>query len=93
LAASSTQQVQLGYTVLCRDNLPLFLLTAWYPGNMGQANYSAAKMGLIGFTKTLAVEGAKYGIKATVIAPVSFTIVEAQTLALEDSYYSSLPPQ
>ena len=28
-------------------------------GNVGQANYSAAKMGLIAFTKTLAVEGAK----------------------------------
>lgn len=40
-------------------------------GNFGQANYSAAKMGLIGFTKTLAREGAKYNIKATAIAPVS----------------------
>jgi multifunctional beta-oxidation protein len=39
-------------------------------GNFGQANYSAAKMGLVAFTKTLSVEGAKYGIKATVIAPV-----------------------
>ncbi|KAH9014309.1 peroxisomal hydratase-dehydrogenase-epimerase [Lactarius pseudohatsudake] len=33
-------------------------------GNFGQANYSAAKMGLVGFTKTLAREGAKYNIKA-----------------------------
>jgi len=39
-------------------------------GNFGQANYSAAKMGLVAFTKTLAREGAKYGIKSTVIAPV-----------------------
>jgi NAD(P)-dependent dehydrogenase (short-subunit alcohol dehydrogenase family) len=39
-------------------------------GNFGQANYSAAKMGLIGFTKTLAREGAKYNIKSTTIAPV-----------------------
>lgn len=39
-------------------------------GNFGQANYSAAKMGLVAFTKTVAIEGAKYGIKATVIAPV-----------------------
>lgn len=39
-------------------------------GNMGQANYSAAKMGLIGFTKTLAHEGAKYNIKSSAIAPV-----------------------
>lgn len=47
---------------------------------MGQSNYSAAKMGLVGFTKTLALEGAKYGIKATVIAPVSFTVSRALCL-------------
>ena len=41
-------------------------------GNFGQANYSAAKMGLIGFTKALAREGAKYNINAIAIAPVSF---------------------
>jgi multifunctional beta-oxidation protein len=40
-------------------------------GNFGQANYSAAKMGLIAYTKTLAREGAKYGIKATAIAPMA----------------------
>jgi len=40
-------------------------------GNFGQANYSAAKMGLVTFTKTLAVEGAKYNIKSTVIAPMA----------------------
>ncbi|KAE9407743.1 peroxisomal hydratase-dehydrogenase-epimerase [Gymnopus androsaceus JB14] len=40
-------------------------------GNFGQANYSAAKMGLVGFTKTLAFEGAKYNIKAVVIAPIA----------------------
>jgi len=40
-------------------------------GNFGQSNYSAAKMGLVGFTKTLAREGAKYNIKATAIAPIA----------------------
>lgn len=39
-------------------------------GNFGQTNYSAAKMGLVGFTKTLAREGEKYNIRAAVIAPV-----------------------
>lgn len=47
------------------------ILTHLSTGNFGQTNYSAAKMGLIGFTKTLAREGAKYDIRATVIAPVS----------------------
>jgi NAD(P)-dependent dehydrogenase (short-subunit alcohol dehydrogenase family) len=42
-------------------------------GNFGQANYGAAKMGLIGFTRVLAVEGAKYGITANAIAPLALT--------------------
>jgi len=42
-------------------------------GNFGQANYAAAKAGLIGFTRTLAVEGASKGIKANAIAPMAYT--------------------
>jgi acetoacetyl-CoA reductase len=38
-------------------------------GQMGQANYSAAKAGMLGFTKALAQEGARKGITANVIAP------------------------
>ena len=37
-------------------------------GNFGQANYGAAKMGIVGLTNILAIEGAKYNIKANVIA-------------------------
>jgi NAD(P)-dependent dehydrogenase (short-subunit alcohol dehydrogenase family) len=42
-------------------------------GNFGQANYGAAKMGLVGFTRVLAQEGAKYNIKANAVAPVAGT--------------------
>jgi NAD(P)-dependent dehydrogenase (short-subunit alcohol dehydrogenase family) len=42
-------------------------------GNFGQTNYGAAKMGLVGFTRVLSVEGGKNNIKANAIAPVALT--------------------
>jgi acetoacetyl-CoA reductase len=38
-------------------------------GQIGQVNYAAAKSGIHGFTKSLAMEGAKYGVTANAIAP------------------------
>lgn len=40
-------------------------------GNFGQANYSAAKMGVVGLMNVVSIEGAKYNIKCNTIAPVA----------------------
>jgi len=46
-------------------------------GNFGQANYGAAKAGIAGLTRVLAIEGKKYGINTNAIAPVAFTRMTA----------------
>ena len=42
-------------------------------GNFGQANYGAAKAGLAGFMRVLALEGIKYGITVNVLAPAALS--------------------
>lgn len=49
-------------------------------GNFGQTNYGAAKMGLVGLTRVLAQEGAKYNIKANAIAPIARTRMTEELL-------------
>jgi NAD(P)-dependent dehydrogenase (short-subunit alcohol dehydrogenase family) len=56
-------------------------------GNFGQSNYGAAKMALVGFMQTLALEGRKYGIRVNCLAPTAATqmmegIVPAEQLEL-----------
>jgi 3-oxoacyl-[acyl-carrier protein] reductase len=57
-------------------------------GNRGQANYAAAKAGLQGFTKTLAIELGRFGITANVVAPgfIATDMLEATAVRLGKSY-------
>ena len=50
-------------------------------GNFGQANYGAAKMGVVGMTRVLAIEGARHGIKVNAIAPMARTRMTEGLLA------------
>jgi len=47
--------------------------TSGLVGNFGQTNYGAAKAGIAGFSRCLAIEGKKYDIRVFVLAPVALT--------------------
>ena len=47
--------------------------TSGLNGNFGQCNYGAAKAGIAGFSRCLAIEGVKYGIRIFILAPVALT--------------------
>ncbi|MFA0442224.1 beta-ketoacyl-ACP reductase [Vibrio sp. 10N.286.49.C2] len=62
-------------------------------GQFGQTNYSAAKAGMIGFSKALAAEGARSGVTVNVIAPgyTGTPMVEAMREEVLDSIKGSIP--
>ena len=59
-------------------------------GNFGQANYGAAKLGMVGLAKTLYLEGAKYNIRVNSLAPTAGTRM-TEDIFPEEAYKAFSP--
>ena len=89
---------QPAFRVMKENGYGRFLFTASAAGifgNFGQSNYGAAKMGLVGLSNVLSLEGAKYNIKSNVIAPIANTRLTKDLLGpmaekLEPEYVTPL---
>ncbi len=62
-------------------------------GNFGQANYSSAKAGLFGLTRTSSIELAKLGCRVNAIAPVALTRMTEDIAMLKDVGVDQMGPQ
>jgi multifunctional beta-oxidation protein len=61
-------------------------------GNFGQTSYSAAKMGIVGLTNTLAVEGKKYNIGVNCVCPIAASRM-TETVGIPKAIMSLLEPE
>ena len=67
--------------------------TSGLNGNFGQSNYGAAKAGVAGMTRCMALEGQKYGIRCFILAPVALSrMTEDLPGFQDDSFKSKMAP-
>ncbi len=68
--------------------------TSGLEGNFGQTNYGAAKAGIAGFTRCLAIEGQKFSIRVNAIAPVALTrMTEDLPFAQNEAFKERMHPR
>ena len=67
--------------------------TSGLNGNFGQSNYGAAKAGVAGMTRCMALEGQKYGIRCFILAPVALSrMTEDLPGFQDDSFKTKMSP-
>ncbi|MFP6660722.1 MAG: SDR family NAD(P)-dependent oxidoreductase [Myxococcota bacterium] len=66
--------------------------TSGLNGNFGQCNYGAAKAGIAGFSRCLAIEGVKYGIRVHILAPVALTRLTEDLPGFDESMKEGMRP-
>lgn len=60
-------------------------------GNIGQANYAAAKLGIVGLSQSIALDMARYGVRSNCVAPVAWTRMIAGMPHLADGEETRTP--
>ena len=66
--------------------------TSGLNGNFGQCNYGAAKAGIAGFSRCLAIEGVKYGVRVHILAPVAVTRLTEDLPGFDESMRDRMSP-
>lgn len=61
-------------------------------GNFGQANYASAKLAVVGLSRTLALEGAKYGVRSNAVSPSARTRIETSLEAPPEGVFDVFSP-
>jgi NAD(P)-dependent dehydrogenase (short-subunit alcohol dehydrogenase family) len=61
-------------------------------GSFGQANYASAKLAVVGLSRTLALEGAKYGVRSNAVSPSARTRIETSLRSAENGTFDVFSP-
>jgi len=62
-------------------------------GAFGQSNYAASKLGVVGLTKSIAWEGAQFGIRVNCVAPAAFDTRMVEIFTPDDAAFNGRPPE
>jgi NAD(P)-dependent dehydrogenase (short-subunit alcohol dehydrogenase family) len=65
---------------------------AAFAGSFGQANYSAAKMAIVGLSRVAALEGAKYGVRSNAVSPSARTRIGMETPGADQGFGAPADP-